>query len=312
MAFDGIATKASQINKMSEAVKGLTTEEALLALASKNVNLENQRRILINAKLITTEEAETMSVFTSTASTTADTVATTGNTVAKSANLGITELLTVAWTKLNAVINANPMKAFLVVAAALGGAIGTIADRIYNAEKYAKKALDKSTEKIDSVKSEIESLNSELQTTQSRINELNAKKNLSLVEHEELEHLKETNKELEREIRLKQSLLSDEEKEANEKAKKYFTTEKDSVDFETSYEGVELHDKTDYIGSVEERIDKLQQYADDKIKLSERTIKEYKDYVESALVDFMEEDDYLVEGLELNRKHLSWQSCAAG
>ena len=127
---------------------------------------------------------------------------------------------------------------------------------------------------------------------------------MTLVEQDELNRLKETNDELERELRLKQSILSKEEKEANKDAKKYFTTKKDSLNFETSYEGVEIHEETDYIGTVAERIDRLQQYAEGKIQLSEETIASYKDYVESAISDFMDEDDYLLEGLDdgiLNR-----------
>ena len=193
-------------------------------------------------------------------------------------------------------ISANPLKSFTVIAISLGVAMGKIADRVYNAEKYAKKALDKTAEKVDNAKSELESLSSELQTTKNRIDELNTKQNLTLVEQEELERLKEANKELERELSIKQSILSEEQKEANKDAKKYFTTKKDSLEFESSYEGVEIHEKTDYIGTVEERIEKLQQYADGQIKLSEDTIEAYKDYVESALSDFMEEDDYLIEG----------------
>ena len=181
---------------------------------------------------------------------------------------------------------------------ALGVAFGVLADRVYNAEKYAKKALDESADKVDEVRSEIDSLNSELKTTQDRIDELNAKENLTLVEQDELNRLKETNDELERELRLKQSILSKEGKEANKDAKKYFTTKKDSLNFETSYEGVEIHEETDYIGTVEERIDRLQQYAEGKIQLSEETIASYKDYVESAISDFMQEDDYLVKGLD--------------
>lgn len=181
---------------------------------------------------------------------------------------------------------------------ALGVAFGVLADRVYNAEKYAKKALDESADKVDEVRSEIDSLNSELKTTQDRIDELNSKENLTLVEQDELNRLKETNDELERELRLKQSILSKEEKEANKDAKKYFTTKKDSLNFETSYEGVEIHEETDYIGTVEERIDRLQQYAEGNIQLSEETIASYKDYVESAISDFMQEDDYLVKGLD--------------
>ena len=164
------------------------------------------------------EEADTVATIESTAATNADTVATIANNAAKKKSFSIINMLITLWQKFTDVVKANPFIAFTTTAIALGVAIGKIANRIYNAEKYAKKALDKSTEKVDSVKSEIESLNSELQKTQSRIDELNAKENLSLVEQEELERLKETNKELEREIRLKQSLLSDEEKKANRKA----------------------------------------------------------------------------------------------
>ena len=216
----------------------------------------------------------------------------------------MTERLKIAQEKLNGTILANPYVLFTAAVVALGVAMGKVADRVYNAEKYAKKALDESADNVDEVRSEIDSLNSELKTTQDRIDELNAKENLTLVEQDELNRLKETNDELERELRLKQSILSKEEKEANKDAKKYFTTKKDSLNFETSYEGVEIHEETDYIGTVEERIDRLQQYAEGKIQLSEETIASYKDYVESAISDFMDEDDYLLEGLDdgiLNR-----------
>ncbi len=289
--------KCSKDQMVDALLKNKITKAEIESTLTKQ---ENTLSTISNTKAIKSqtlsEEDELLQKWLSISAEEADTAATTTDTVAKGANLGITELLTVAWAKLNAVIKANPFTAFLVVVTALGVEMGKIADRVYNAEKYAKKALDKTAEKVKEAKSEIESLNSELQTTQSRINELNTKENLSLVEREELERLKEANRELEREIRLKQSVLSEEQKDANRDAKKYFTTEKDSLNFESSYEGVEIHEKTDYIGTVEERIEKLQQHADGQIKLSEETIESYKDYVESAISDFMESDDYLIEG----------------
>ncbi len=69
---------------------------------------------------------------------TGNTVATTANTATKGANLGITELLVVAWAKLNAVIKANPFTAFLVVVSALGVAMGKIADS-YKINLYIEK-----------------------------------------------------------------------------------------------------------------------------------------------------------------------------
>lgn len=282
----------------ADTVSTIANTDATIANTAATVtnNIADEDALLDQWLLIAGEKAEMYAKVESTTATNADTVATIANNAAKKKSFSIINMLKVLWQKLNDVIKANPFTAFLVVVTALGVAMGKIADRVYNAEKYAKKALDKTAEKVKEAKSEIESLNSELQTTQSRIDELNAKENLTLVEQEELERLKETNKELEREIRLKQSILSEEQKEANKDAKKYFTTKKDSLEFESSYEGVEIHEKTDYIGTVEERIEKLQQYADGQIKLSESTIEAYKDYVESAIADFMEEDDYLIEG----------------
>ncbi len=199
--------------------------------------------------------------------------------------------------KLVNMIKAHPILAVTTAVIALGAVIGLISDRINNAEKYAKNALDKSAEKVNAVKSEIESLNSELETTKNRIDELNAKENLSLVEQEELQRLKDSNDELEREIRLKQSLLSDEQKKANEKVKKYFNTKKDKLEYsKTNPDNSKHYEQTDYLGAVEERLDQLQKHTDGEIKLSEKTIQQYKNYVESALSDFMEEDDYLVKG----------------
>ena len=146
-----VGFSSERLDGMSGICKKLGKENAILALSTYKVSEQDKKAILIKAGLITAEEA--------------DTAATTTDTVAKGANLGITELLTVAWAKLNAVIKANPFTAFLVVVTALGVEMGKIADRVYNAEKYAKKALDKIAEKVKEAKSEIESLNSELQTT---------------------------------------------------------------------------------------------------------------------------------------------------
>ena len=57
---------------------------------------------------------------------------------------------------------------------------------------------------------EIESINSELQTNGQRIDELNAKENLTLVEAEELERLKESNRELENTLALKEKIVQQE------------------------------------------------------------------------------------------------------
>lgn len=67
----------------------------------------------------------------------------------------MTERLKIAQEKLNGTILANPYVLFTAAVVALGVAMGKVADRVYNAEKYAKKALDESASKVDEVRSEI-------------------------------------------------------------------------------------------------------------------------------------------------------------
>lgn len=74
-----------RINDMAIAVKGLSKEQALLALSTTKVNIEDQKTILIKSGVITKEEAETMAVF-------VNTTATETNTTAKTANLKVLKL----------------------------------------------------------------------------------------------------------------------------------------------------------------------------------------------------------------------------
>lgn len=80
------------------------------------------------------------------------------------------------------------------------------------AEELAEELSDLKSELKD-IKSEIDSLNSELQTTQDRMAELLAMPSLSFVEQEELNTLKQTTAELERQLKLKE-MLSDSKQDA--------------------------------------------------------------------------------------------------
>ena len=268
----GLKSFSNNIDIVTDKIKGLSIEDAKLVMNLAGVNKYTQSCALSNNNF-------SVSAINAANGMSTDIISTTANTGAKTANLSITNMLSVAWAKLNAVIKANPFTAFLVVVTALSVAMGKLADRTYNAEKYAKEALDKSAEKVDTVKSEIESLNSELQITQSRIDELNAKENLSLVEQEELNRLKEANKELEREMRLKQSILSEEQKDTNKDAKKYFTTKKDSLKFESSYEGVEIHIRKLYQHFFRDK----KKYAKEYDKYEQEYLQGMKSLYESAL-----------------------------
>lgn len=75
-------------------------------------------------------------------------------------------------------------------------------DNLIHASENAREAMNDAVSEYQSAQSEVENLNSELKTTNDRIDELNAKQNLSLVEKDELNTLQESNKELEVKIAL--------------------------------------------------------------------------------------------------------------
>ena len=83
-------------------------------------------------------------------------------------------------------------------------------------------SLEIAKEELEKANSSLEEINSELKTTASRIDELNAKENLTLVEAEELQKLKETNAELERELKNREAIAKVKGEEANKEALLYF------------------------------------------------------------------------------------------
>lgn len=75
-------------------------------------------------------------------------------------------------------------------------------DNLIHASENAREAMNDAVSEYKSAQSEVKDLNSELKTTNDRIDELNAKQNLSFVEKDELNTLQETNKALEVKIGL--------------------------------------------------------------------------------------------------------------
>ena len=215
---------------------------------------------------------------------------------------------------------------------AVNWAIGKIID-------FAATVIDNWIHNVDNAKEELEEANqrlqetnSKLETTSSRIDELNAKDNLSLVEAEELNKLKETNEELERELRIREEIAKVKGEKANKEALLFFdrnsgtrldyvhSTQKDRItnpDFWLKSPFLQLFNPTfafrsfnpffdDKIREVElyiERAEKL------KRKLAGITNPESKEYKSTSdelarteeklskmITEFMEKDDLLIEG----------------
>lgn len=89
-------------------------------------------------------------------------------------------------------------------------------------ENLQKKAQE-SKEDYDKTISEINSLNEQLKTTKDRIEELQSKDSLTIVENDELEKLKTTNDELERELRIQEAIAQRKGKKAADDAENTIT-----------------------------------------------------------------------------------------
>lgn len=99
-------------------------------------------------------------------------------------------------------LNISPtMLALNAIVLAFVGVTAIIDACITTTEEYEEK-LEESSQKYSETCSKLESINSELTTTQQRIDELNAKESLTLVEQNELDKLKSTNAELEAQQRI--------------------------------------------------------------------------------------------------------------
>ena len=101
-----------------------------------------------------------------------------------------------------ALIKAHPVITSLIALYAVAKVFDTF---VADADEKFEDA-SKAVSTYQTTKDEIESINSELDNTKKQIDELNAKQTLSLVEQDELDKLTRTNDELERQLKIKQTL----------------------------------------------------------------------------------------------------------
>lgn len=119
---------------------------------------------------------------------------------------------------------AHPIMTTITV---IGTAIALYA-QFGNTLKNLQKKAKESKQEYDDVTTEIKSLNDELKTTKDRIEELQSKDVLTIVEQEELDKLKETNDELERELRIKEAIAQRKSQDAADKAEDAITKKSES------------------------------------------------------------------------------------
>lgn len=131
-----------------------------------------------------------------------------------------TGTLSDAMKGLGVAIKTNPLFWAAGGALAIWGIIKAI-DYFTVSIDEARDAASESLDSFTSLQSEIESVKSELEASTDRMKELEQQPNLTFVEQSELDKLKETNDELERQLRTKQTLVDIAGKEARESAIAY-------------------------------------------------------------------------------------------
>lgn len=209
----------SFVNDLAKATEGLSVKNTILALSTKGVTKE-QAELVFEARKVRKEEYEQIIAN---ASLSTSQIATTGATFSLSAAFkGLTASI---WANIKAMLKwlvSNPIGQISLVIGAMAVLVA-----IYNALttslSEAQDNLEDSISAFNETTEEINSLNEELKTTEDRIKELQKLSDtgtISVADEAELKTLKEQNKELARQIALKQRQQITEGERVLEDAKK--------------------------------------------------------------------------------------------
>lgn len=193
-------------------------------------------------------------------------------------------------------------------------AIGAAYDAVANRSENLKNAAEEASDEYEELKSDVESINDELKTTGSRIDELNSKDHLSFTEQEELDRLKETNEELERELRNKKALLNIAEDDAHDKAINYFNSKPKGMTRYTGWDETQVEAGNERYGTAKEDV-----YSGSQLDVAKQQLEDYKSLleeqkqVEQEILDFQTEHpkDYMnmdaYTDLEMHSKYVKDQ-----
>lgn len=215
---------------VSGAVRNLAKEELGAILATTELNDAQKLKILTDRGLV---EGELQAAY-STATYSATNVTATATTDALTASTGaLGASLKGLWTT----IKTHPIVAIL---AGIAISAKLLYDHL-NFEARLEK-LTEVSEELAETKSEIESLNSELSTAEERLNELESKGNLSFVEEEELNKLRQTNAELKSQLANLEAIEKVESAEVLDK----FVSTVNSIEKSAAFGGNQVDDLDTY------------------------------------------------------------------
>lgn len=170
----------------------------------------------------------------------------------------------------------TPLGIAAITAAAI--ALVAVLVKALPTQEKLNETAQKSADAYQSTITEIESLNSELKTTVDRMNELESKDSLTVVEEEEYAKLQQTNKELELQIQLKEKVAQMQAKEAAKDAANALTSkmhyrsvlgEEGTGTTENATHSVVSVEQVDIIDRTSDEIDRLNELQANRIALME-------------------------------------------
>lgn len=296
MALFDKGTSVPNLQSIGMACKGLSEKQLKLILSTKGLNTHQRLAILEGMGLEEQEQKQTL--------------ATLGFAAAEDKATISTFSLKGAFDSLRTVIAANPMAiGITAIIAATYGAMKASEAWTNRLRNQAQESSDAYQDRLE----EIKSINSELQSNGQRIDELNAKENLTLVETEELGKLKESNRELENTLALKEKIAQQEKANANKDAVKYFEEDTNTYNNKTGkFSSTHIELATQYLDEIykkEQRIheielemsrtdDKTEKYRElsGELDVTQRSYEDLLQRVQDYNDVFTDLDDYLFEG----------------
>lgn len=285
----------------------LATAEQLELFISKEVSIQDQKEIATQIKKIAGNEAELSSILSlnkaeqvkllnSSAidiSTKKQIASMLGLQATEAGAIYTTNGLAASMKALWVTMKGSPLFIFLALAAGIYATVKVV-DALTTSVEEQEEKVSNLKDEYTSIQSEIDGLNQTLDDTKNRINELESKDKLSFLEEEELLKLKETNEELERQIKLKESLKENISSELGRETMKALSMDKYTTSKESSFAGYaydyqpyykkekvtaeeRLKEGTENINKIKEEISSLEK---ETLTLEENS-KEYKNNIKT-------------------------------
>ena len=195
----------------------------------------------------------------------------------------------------------------LVVMLAMAAVVGIVKlfDAMVTTTSELQEELNEMKSSLSDVRSELDSVNQELETTNERMSELLAKDNLTFVEQEELDKLKEMNAELERKKDMLEAQEAYERERVGRQAAEVVNSKRTEVGWwlNGKYEEEEVYDDINDYLAVKKEIEEIEKKlanknlsSDEREDLNEE-LKDLRADLDSEKLDVTEYIDVLTEAL---------------